>query len=71
MEKLYSAREHKAQKDFDEAFEKYKEAVKAMSGGLVETSKAEFIKFAAFSQVVINPAFDQVFDAFKKTNRKG
>ncbi|WP_100523372.1 hypothetical protein [Mycobacteroides abscessus] len=40
------------QKSFDDVYDEYEEKVKEMSGGLVTTNKAEFLKLAAFNEVV-------------------
>jgi hypothetical protein len=37
---------------FNELYKKYKDKVDAMSGGLVETSKADFIKLFAFYETM-------------------
>lgn len=40
------------EKSFDEVYDEYEKKVKEISGGFVTTSKAEFLKLAAFNEVV-------------------
>lgn len=40
------------EKSFDEVYDEYEKRVKEMSNGFVTTNKSEFLKMAAFNEVV-------------------
>lgn len=49
----------RGQNEFREAYEKYKEEVERLSGGLVETNMAEFVKMNAFYTSTIEPILSE------------
>lgn len=49
----------RGQNEFRESYEKYKAEVERMSGGLVETSMADFVKMSAFHTSTIEPVLSE------------
>lgn len=60
-------RKTKHEQEFEDKYEEYKKSVERASGGLVETNKADFIKFGAYFEVVIIPQLQEMEQKHRDT----
>lgn len=68
-EKAKRLKERKKYQEEKDPYEEYEKEVTRMSGGLVTTNKAEFVKMVAFFNVVDHEYFEKLGKVIKKIGR--